>query len=229
MNRQAKAALAASIQATQCFFSCKNKQDIQAANSALNHRLAAAKNDLRHQAELPGFHDRIVECTLRYSCSVAAATADFTSTIDGIHEEFVHLGERQLVHLALRIARWCAHCRLYVIGASISDNGIDAKRVGRHHWVLGRTVIQVGLGTYVHVEDKAVYSQGCLAHYVDDGIVNPPGIPVGVRDETSVAIGGESGIHSIGQLDGYCQYGEQFSVIVWGKSYVRDNGMDDDH
>jgi hypothetical protein len=54
---------------------------------------------------------------------------------------------------------------------------------------MGCTDIQVGLGTYVHVEDKVVYSEGCLAHYVDDGIVSPPGIPVDVRDETSVAIG----------------------------------------
>ena len=99
-----------------------------------------------------------MECTLRYSRSVAAATADFTSTIAGIHEEFVHSRESQLVHLALRIARWCAHCRLYVIGASISGDGIDAKCVGRHHWVLSRTYIQVGLGTYVHVENKVVYS-----------------------------------------------------------------------
>ena len=43
-------------------FSRKNKQDIRAANSKLNRRLAAAKNDLRHQAELPGFPDRIVDC-----------------------------------------------------------------------------------------------------------------------------------------------------------------------
>ena len=135
---------------------------------------------------------------------MAAATADFKSTISGIHEEFVHSRERKLVHIALRVACWCAHCRLYIIGASISGNGTDARRVGRHHWVLGRTDIQVGLGTYVHVEDKAVYYQGCLAHYVDDGIVNPPGIPVGVRDETSVAIGGELGIHSIGQLERHC-------------------------
>jgi hypothetical protein len=144
------------------------------------------KNDLRHQEELPGFPDRIVECTLRYSRSVAAATADFTNTIAGIHKEFVHSQEHQNLHLALHVARWCVHCRLYVIGASISGDGIDARRVGRHHWVLGRNNIQVGLGTYVHVEDKVVYSQGCLAHDVDDGIVNPPGIPVGVRDETSL-------------------------------------------
>ena len=127
---------------------------------------------------------------------MAAATAYFTSTIVGIHKEFVHTRERQLVHLALR------DCRLYVIGASRSGNGINARCVGCHHWVLGHTDIQVGLGTYVHVEDKVVYSQGCLAQYVDDGLVNPPGIPIGVRDETSVAIGGELGVHSIERLEG---------------------------
>ena len=88
----------------------------------LNCQLAAAKNDLRRQAELPGFPDRIVECTIRYSPSVAASTADFTSTIAGIQEEFVHSRERQLVHLALRIARWCAHCQLYAVGALVSGN-----------------------------------------------------------------------------------------------------------
>ena len=130
-----------------------------------------------------------MECTLRYNRSVAAATADSTRTIAGIHEEFVHSRECQLVHLALRVGRWCAHCWLYVIGASISGDGINSRHVGCHHWVMGRTNIQVGLGTYVHGEDKVVYSQGCLAHYVDDGIVSPPGIHVDVRDETSVAIG----------------------------------------
>jgi len=49
-----------------------------------------------------------------------------------------------------------------------------------------------------------------------------------MRDETSVVIGGELGVHSIRRLEGYCRYGEQFSAIVWGKSNVRDNGMDDD-
>jgi len=193
-------------------FSHKNKLDIWAANLTLNCWLAAENKDLRHQADLPGFPDRIVECTLRYSRSLSAATAYFTSTIVGIHKEFVHSRERQLVHLALRVWRWCAHCRLYVIGASISGDGIDTKHVGCHHWVLGCTNIQVGIGKYVHVEDKSVYSQWCLANYVDDGIVNPPGIPVGVRDETSVAIGGELGVHSIGRLEGYCWYGEQFSA-----------------
>ena len=111
---------------------------------------------------------------------------------------------------------------------SISGNGIDARSVGRHHWVLGRADIQVGLGTYVHVEDKVFYSQGCHAHYADDGNANPLGVPVGVRDETSSAIGGELGVHSIGQLEGYCRYGKQFSAIIWGKSNVCDNGQDDD-
>ena len=134
----------------------------------------------------------------------------------------MHSRECQLVNLTLR------GCWLYVIGASISGDGINARRVGRHHWVLGCADIQVGLGTYVHVEDKVVYSQGCHARYADDGNANPPGVPVGVRDETSVAIGGELGVHSIGRLEGYCQYGEQFSAIVWGKSNVRDNGMDGD-
>jgi len=117
-----------------------------------------------------------------YRLSVAAATKDFTNTIKGIHEEYVRSHERQLVHLALRVVRWCAHCQLYAVGALISCNGINARRVGHHHWVLGRADIQVGLGTYVHVEDKVVYSQGCLAQYVDDGLVNPLGIPVVVRD-----------------------------------------------
>ena len=49
-----------------------------------------------------------------------------------------------------------------------------------------------------------------------------------MRDETSVAVGGELGVHSIGRLEGYCQYGEKFSAIVWGKSNVRENGMDND-
>ena len=116
------------------------------------------------------------------------------------------------------MARWCAHCKLYAVGALISGDGIDARRVGRHHFVLGRDEVQVGLGTYVHVEDKVVYSQGCHVRYADDGNANPPGVPVGVRDETSVAIGGELGVRSIGRLEGYCLYGKQFSAIVWGKN-----------
>ena len=73
-----------------CFlFSCKNKQDIRAANSTLNSGLAAAKSDLRCQAELPGFPDRIVEYTLVYRLSVAAATKEFTNSIKGIHKEYV--------------------------------------------------------------------------------------------------------------------------------------------
>jgi len=161
----------------------KNKQDIRAANLTLNSGLAAAKSDLRRQAELPGFLDHIVEYTLRYRLSVAVATKDFTDTIAGIHEEYVRSRARQLVHLALRVARWCAHCQLYVVGASISNYGINTRCAGRHHWVLGRANIQVGLGTYVHVEDKVVYSQGCHARYADDGNANPLGVPVGVRDE----------------------------------------------
>ena len=74
---------------------------------------------------------------------------------------------------------------------------------------------------------EVVYSQGCHARYADDGSANPLGVPLGVRDETSVAIGGELGDHSIGRLEGYCRYGKQFSAIVWGKRNVRDNGVDD--
>ena len=48
-----------------------------------------------------------------------------------------------------------------------------------------------------------------------------------MRDETSVVIGGELGVHSIRRLEGYCRYGEQFSAIVWGKSNAHENGMDD--
>jgi hypothetical protein len=128
----------------------------------------------------------------------------------------------------LRVARWCAHCRLYAVGALISCDDIDARRVGRHHFVLGRDEAQVGLGTYVHVEDKVVYSQGCHARYGDDGNANPPGVPVGVRDETSVTIGGELGVRSIGRLEGYCLYGKQFSAIVWGKNDVHVNKMGED-
>ena len=66
-------------------FSCKNKQDIWAANSTLNSGLAAVKIDLRRQAKLPGFPGHIVEYTLRYRLSVAAATKNFTDTIARIH------------------------------------------------------------------------------------------------------------------------------------------------
>ena len=201
-----------------CFsFSRKNKQDIRDATVRMNRGLAAAKYDLRRQAELPGFPDRIVEYTLVYRLDVAAATEAFTDTIRGIHEEFVRSRERQRVHLALRVARWCAHCRLYAIGALISGDGIDAWRVGRHHFVLGRDEVQVGLGTYVHVKDKVVYSQGCCVRSTEDGNVV-------VMDETSVAVGGELGVSPIGSLVGYCRYGEQFSAIVWGKRRVQDDG-----
>jgi hypothetical protein len=106
-----------------CFlFSRKNKQDIRATNPTLNSGLAAAKSDLRRQAESPGFPDRIVEYTLVYRLSVADATKDFTDTFKGIHKEYVRSRERQLVHLALRIARWCAHCQLYAVGALVSGN-----------------------------------------------------------------------------------------------------------
>ena len=205
-----------------CFsFNRKNKQDIRAANRTLQSGLAAAHGDLQRQAESPGFPDCIVECTLVYGLDVAATTQEFTDTIKGIHEEYVRSRECQHVHLALRVARWCAHCRLYAVGALISGDGIDARRVGRHHFVLGRDEVQVGLGTYVHVEDKVVYSQGCCVRYTEDGEVE-------TRDGTSVAIGGELGVRSIGRLEGYCRPGEQFSAIVWGKSNVRDNVMDDD-
>ena len=69
-------------------FSRKNKQDICSANTTLNSGLAAAKSDLRRQAELPGFPDHIVEYTLGYRLSVAAVTKDFTNTIEGIHKEY---------------------------------------------------------------------------------------------------------------------------------------------
>ena len=49
-----------------------------------------------------------------------------------------------------------------------------------------------------------------------------------MRDETSVAIGEELGVHSIGRLEGYCRYGKQFSAIVWGNRNVSDKGLDDD-
>ena len=105
-------------------------------------------------------------------------------------------------------------------------HGIDARCVGCHHWVLGQANLLVGLGTYVHVE--VVYSQGCHARYADDGSANPLGVPLSVRDETSVAIGGELGVRSIGKLEGYCLYGEQFSAIVWGKNDVHVNEMGED-
>ena len=73
-----------------CFsFSRQNKQDIRATNWTLNDGLAVAKTELRRQEKLPGFADHIVECTLEYRLSVAAATQDFTDTIEGIHEEYV--------------------------------------------------------------------------------------------------------------------------------------------
>ena len=75
---------------------------------------------------------------------------------------------------------------------------------------------------------EVVYSQGCHARYADDGSANPLGVPLGVRDETSVAIGGELGVRSIGKLEGYCLYGEQFSAIVWGKNDVYVNKMGED-
>ena len=45
-----------------------------------------------------------------------------------------------------------------------------------------------------------------------------------MRDETSVAIGGELGVWSIGRLEGYCWCGKQFSAIVWGKRNLQDDG-----
>ena len=74
----------------------------------------------------------------------------------------------------------------------------------------------MGLGTYVHVEDKVVYSQGCCVCYTEDRNVV-------VMDETPVAVGGELGVSPLGSLVGYCWYGEQFSASVWGKRRVQDN------
>jgi hypothetical protein len=205
-----------------CFsFTRRNKRDIRAANRVLQNRLAAAHGSLQRQAESRGFPERMMEYTLVYRRSVAAATKDFTDTIKGIHEEYMRTRERQRVHLALRVARWCAHCRLYAVGALISGDGIDARRVGLHYSVRGHEDVHVGLGTYVHVEDRVVYSQGCCVRYTEDGEGEK-------REETSVAVGGELGVRSIGRLEGYCWHRKLFSAIVWGKSNVRDDEMDED-
>ena len=94
-----------------------------------------------------------------YGLAVAAATEEFTNTIKGIHEEYVRSRECQHVHLALHVARWCAHCPLYAVGALISGDGIDARRVGRRHFVLGRDEVQ---GSLVTSSDSLLRAATCL-------------------------------------------------------------------
>ena len=111
---------------------------------------------------------------------------------------------------------WKAHYQLFCVGAYVSGADFPADYVGSHHKVLGDIQTQVKIGTYVHVDDGIVYSNGCMPRC--DDIEYDDDVPYGRRD----------GIIEIGQLDDRVDPRcSKFSAIVCGKSYDRASGLDD--
>ena len=82
----------------------------------------------------------------------------------------------------MRCRHWRAHFWLFINGAYLSGMATYANCVGNHLSVMGDIKTQVSHGTYVHGEGRAVYSQECLARYVNDGILYSRGVPIGERD-----------------------------------------------
>jgi hypothetical protein len=146
---------------------------------------------------------------------VSKIAKNYADTISYLGEEYKWLRTRRAAYITLSFELWEAHFKLFCAGAYVSDTAIPAKFVGSHHKVRGDIQTQVKIGTYVHVDGGVVYSDGCMpreAWIEYDNDVPPTGII-----EVGRLINREN-----------LEYSKPFSAIVWGKSYDRPSGLDDD-
>jgi hypothetical protein len=193
------------------------EENIRTANGKMARRMDAAQEELEHRFGRSDLPDDKFESALGHARRISAIANDYANTVSGIHEEYRQLCARRAACIGLRRKLWKAHFQLFCVGAYVSGADFPANYVGCHRQVDGDLQTQVKFGTYVHVDGGVVYSNGCMPRI--DGIEYDDDVPYGRR-------GGIIEVRRlVGRVDPRCS---KFSAIVWGKSYDRASGLDDD-
>ena len=181
----------------------KNAHDVRVADRRRSSGLARVKDELCRRSKESNFPDKMADIANEYRQNANAVLDEFVCTMANIQEEYNKSRARQLVHHEKKRKLWGAHYRLFLAGAYVSGIDIPENYVGRLLTVMGDELLQVIVGTYVHVENNNVF---CREHVIN-GIVNDNNILE------------NSGICMIGQLhtSGSRLCPNAFSAIVSGK------------
>ena len=123
-------------------------------------QLGNAKDELEQPFEPLGMYGDMFEDLFWYARGVSGIAKDYADTVSVIREEYKWLCACQAAYITLRRELWKAHYQLFRVCAYVSGADFPADYVCSHHKVLGDIQTQVKIGTYVHVDDGVVYSDG---------------------------------------------------------------------